>query len=76
MQNAKLLTIFQDNFHIKNFSKYKTKNNIGKILNRNKDTNDLNSTTVAYTNFDVPNAPLYMLDKWTDSTKPDLKNTF
>jgi hypothetical protein len=76
VQNAKLLTIFQDNFHIKNFSKYKTKNNIGKILNRNKDTNDLNSTTVAYTNFDVPNAPLYMLDKWTDSTKPDLKNTF
>jgi hypothetical protein len=83
VQNGKLLPIFRDNFHItKLFKKqnmgvaYKTKINIGRILNRNKETNDLNSTTVAYTNFDVPTAPSYVLDKWTDNTKPGIKNTF
>jgi len=78
-----VLPIFQDNFHItKLFNKqnigvaYKTKNNIGRILNKNKETNYLNSTSVVYINFDVPIVPLYILDKWTDNTKPDTKNTF
>lgn len=78
-----MLPIVQDNFHItKLFKKqnigvaYKTKNNIGRILNRNKETNYLNSTSVVYTNSDVLIAPLYKMDKWTDNTKPGIKNTF
>lgn len=83
MHIGSVLPIFQDNFHItKLFNKqnigvaYKTKNNIGRILNKNKETNYLNSTSVVYINFDVPIVPLYILDKWTDNTKPDTKNTF
>jgi hypothetical protein len=83
VQIGSVLPIFQDNFHItKLFKKqnrgvaYKTNNNIGRILNRNKEANYLNSTSVVYTNFDVPIAPLYVLDKWTDNTKQGTKNTF
>jgi len=83
VQIGSVLPIFQDNFHItKLFKKqnigvaYKTKNNIGRILNRNKETNYLNSTSVVYTNFAVPIALLYLLDKWTDNTKPGIKDTF
>jgi hypothetical protein len=78
-----VLPIFHDNFHItKLFKKqnigvaHKTKNNIGRILNRNKETHYLNSTSVVYSNSDVPIAPLYILDKWTDNTKPRIKNAF
>jgi hypothetical protein len=78
-----VLPIVQDNSHItKLFKKqnigvaYKTENNNGRILNRDKETNYLNSTSVVYTNFDVPISPLYTLDKWTDNTKPGIKNTF
>jgi hypothetical protein len=83
VQIGNVLPTFQDNFHItKVFNKqnigvaYKTNNNTGRILNRNKETNYLNSTSVVYTNFDVPIAPLYILDKWTNNTKPGIKNTF
>lgn len=41
---------------------YKTKNNTGRILNMNKETNYLNSTSVVYTNF-MSGLSLYLY--WT-----------